>query len=59
MSERASMRKLNMREVPLAKGSVYLEVSSRVMKGWSDTSMRRSHFTLALPSQPGRNRRAG
>ena len=48
-----------MRAVPLAKGSVYLDVSSRVMNGASDTSMRRSHFTLALPSQPGRKRRAG
>jgi hypothetical protein len=33
MSERASMRKLNCRAVPLAKGSVYFEVSSRVMNG--------------------------
>ena len=53
------MRKLKMRAVPSAIGSVYFEVSSRVMNGRSDNSMRRSHFTLELPSQPGRNSRAG
>ena len=59
MSERASIRKLKMRAVPSAIGSVYFDVSSRVMNGRSDSSMRRSHFTLALPSQPGSNSRAG
>src|SRR6185369_11795142 len=59
MSERASIAKLNMRAVPLANGSVYFDVSSRVMKGLSDSSMRRSHFTFVLPSHPGRKRRAG
>ncbi len=53
------MRKLKMRAVPSAIGSVYFEVSSRVMNGRSESSMRRSHFTLALPSQPGSNKRAG
>src|SRR5256885_2799753 len=59
MMDFASMTKLNMRAVPSASGSVYLEVSSRVMKGRSATSMRRIHFTLAFPSHPGRKRRAG
>src|SRR6266850_24358 len=59
MSERGSMRKLKMRAVPSAIGSVYFDVSSRVMNGRSDSSMRRSHLTLELPSHPGRNSRAG
>ena len=59
MSDRASIAKLNIRAVPLANGSVYFDVSSRVMNGWSDNSMRRSHFTFVFPSHPGRNSRAG
>src|SRR5262249_20756271 len=59
MSDRASIRKLNIRDVPFANGSVYFDVSSRVMNGRSDSSIRRNHFTFVLPSQPGRNNRAG
>src|SRR5258705_193080 len=46
------MTKLNCRAVPSASGSVYLDVSSRVMNGWLASFTRRSHFTLAFPSQP-------
>ena len=60
MIDRASMTKLNCRAVvPSPSGSVYFDVSSRVMNGRSASSIRRSHFTLLFPSQPGSNRRAG
>ena len=59
MIDFASMTKLNMRAVPSPNGSVYFDVSSRVMNGRSAISMRRIHLTFALPSHPGRNRRAG
>jgi hypothetical protein len=59
MRDFASMTKLNIRAVPSAKGSVYLDVSSRVMKGRSASSMRRIHLTFAFPSHPGRSKRAG
>src|SRR5438876_9276451 len=59
MIDFASMTKLNMRAVPSPNGSVYFEVSSRVMNGRSAISMRRIHLTFALPSHPGRDRRAG
>ena len=59
MIERASKTKLNWRAVPSASGSVYLDVSSRVMNGRSPSSRRRSHLTFELPSQPGSSSRAG
>ena len=59
MIDFASITKLNMRAVPLGSGSVYFAVSSRVMNGRSASSMRRIHFTLALPSHPGASSRAG
>ena len=59
MIDRASMTKLNCRAVPSASGSVYFDVSSRVMNGRSASSIRRSHLTFALPSQPGSSRRSG
>ncbi len=39
------MTKLNIRAVPFASGSVYLDVSSRVMKGSLANWMRLIHFT--------------
>ena len=44
---------------PSPSGSVYFDVSSRVMNGCSASSIRRSHLTLEFPSQPGSSRRAG
>ena len=59
MIDLASMAKLNIRAVPSGNGSVYFDVSSRVMKGRSAISMRRIHLTFAFPSQPGSSSRAG
>ena len=59
MIDLASITKLNCRAVPSGSGSVYFDVSSRIMNGALASSMRRSHFTLADPSKPGRNSRAG
>ena len=50
MIDLASITKLNCRAVPSGSGSVYFDVSSRIMNGALATSMRRSHFTLADPS---------
>src|SRR5690606_42049818 len=44
---------------PLGRISEYFDVSSFAISGPGATFRRRSHFTLALPSQPGRNRRIG
>src|SRR5439155_19010930 len=52
INDRASITKLKIRAVPFASGSVYFDVSSRVMNGRSDSSMRRIHFTFELPSHP-------
>ena len=59
INDLGSIVKVNMRAWPSASRSVYLDVSSRVMYGWSTTLRRRSHFTLILPSQPGTNSRSG
>ena len=59
MMDRASKTKLNCRAVPSASGSVYFDVSSRVMNGRSAGSRRRSHLTFELPSHPGSGSRAG
>ena len=59
MTDLASITKLNCRAFPPESGSVYLDVSSFVMLGWSVSLMRRSHLTHVLPSKPGRNRRSG
>ena len=60
MMDRASMTKLNWRDrLPSPRGSVYFDVSSRVMNGPSASSIRRSHLTLALPSHPGSSSRTG
>jgi hypothetical protein len=59
MMDFASISKLNMRVFPPGRGSLYLDVSSRVKKGRPASSSLRIHFTLALPSQPGRRSRAG
>ena len=53
MIDFASMTKLNMRAVPSPNGSVYFDVSSRVMNGRSAISMRRIHLTFALPGALG------
>ena len=55
----ASMTNVCLRERPSASRSVYFDVSSRVCHGWSPTSIRRSHFTQRLPSQPGITARNG
>ena len=55
----ASMVQVKRRERPSANKSVYFAVSSRVCQGSSPTSMRRSHFTHILPSQPGTTMRSG
>jgi hypothetical protein len=45
------MSKLNCRALPFGSGSVYFDVSSRDMFGWSMSSTRRRrHFTHMLPS---------
>src|SRR5262249_50285210 len=55
----ASMTKVYCRARPEANRSVYFEVSSRAAQGLSPTSMRRSHLTQRLPSQPGITARSG
>src|SRR5439155_20816732 len=59
ISDLASISKLNMRALPPGSGSVYFDVSQRVMNGSVPSFRRRSHFTLVLPSQPGSSRRIG
>ena len=59
MMDDASITRLKIRAVSFGRGSVYSDVSARVMKGASETSMRRIHLMLALPSKPGTRRRAG
>src|SRR5689334_16009155 len=59
MIDLASMTNENIRAVPLDNGSVYFDVSSRVMNVPSANSRRRIHFTLVFPSHPGSSRRAG
>ena len=59
MIDFASITKLNWRAVSSESGSVYFDVSSRVMNGRSASSIRRIHLTLAFPSQPGNSSRAG
>ena len=50
MIDFASISKLNMRTLPPGSGSVYFDVSHRVMNGSVPSLMRRSHFTFVLPS---------
>ena len=50
---------VNCSAFPPGMGSEYLEVSSLVCVGPCVTLMRRSHFTLMFPSQPGSSRRTG
>src|SRR6185369_16037902 len=59
MMDFASMSKLKMRAFSPGSGSVYFDVSHRVMKGSAASSIRRSHFTFVLPSKPGSRRRIG
>src|SRR5688500_14639604 len=59
MIDLASMTKLKILAVPSFSGSVYLDVSQRVIHGCVPSSSRRSHFTLAFPSHPGSNKRSG
>ena len=60
ISDLASITQLNWRALPVrVMRSVYLLVSSRVMKGLSPILRRLSHLTLMLPSQPGRISRMG
>jgi hypothetical protein len=50
MTDFASISNENCTALPLGRMSVYFDVSSRVMNGASDTSSRRSHLMLMLPS---------
>src|SRR3954465_7781 len=50
MIDFASISKLNWRTLSPGSGSVYFDVSQRVMNGSAPTLMRRSHFTFVLPS---------
>src|SRR5258705_2573200 len=59
MMDLASMTKLNCRATPEISGSVYFDVSSFDMFGWSMSLMRRSHLMDVLPSKPGSSSRAG
>ena len=59
MTDFTSIGYVNISDLPLARRSVYFEVSSFVIVGSAVTLIRRSHFTLMLPSYPGRNRRTG
>src|SRR6267143_377111 len=53
------IRNVNWRALPSGVGSVYFEVSSLACIGASRSLIRRSHFTLELPSHPGSSRRSG
>src|SRR6185369_13978712 len=44
ISDLASISKLKMRALPSGSGSVYFDVSQRVMNGSAPSLMRRSHF---------------
>ena len=55
----ASISKVKMRAVPSGIGSVYFDVSHRVIQGFVPSSRRRSHFTLLFPSKPGSSKRIG
>ena len=59
MTDLTAMGKVNKRALPSVWRSEYLEVSSLLIAGASVTLRERNHFTLAFPSQPGRNRRMG
>ena len=59
MIDFASRSNVNCRAVPSGIRSVYFDVSSRLIAGWFITFSRRSHFTFALPSQPGNSSRSG
>jgi hypothetical protein len=59
MTDFASITKLKIRAVPSLSGSVYFDVSQRVIHGCVPSSSRRSHLTETLPSQPGTNARSG
>ena len=59
MIDLASRSNVNWRAVPSGMRSVYFEVSSRLIAGWFITFSRRSHLTLAFPSQPGSSSRSG
>ena len=59
MTDLTAIGKVNSNEDPSGCRSEYLDVSSFVIAGCAVTYIRRSHFTLMLPSHPGRNRRAG
>ena len=59
ITDLASMTHVHFLDVPSAKVSVYLDVSSRLSIGWSVTSTRRNHFTHILPSHPGTTSRTG
>ena len=50
MMDFASISRLNIRTFPPGRGSVYFDVSQRVMKGSVPSLRRRSHFTFVLPS---------
>ena len=59
MTDFASITHVHLRAVPSSYTSVYFDVSSRLSTAMSVTSMRRSHLTHMLPSQPGTTRRTG
>ncbi len=58
MMERASISKLNCRILVLYGIGVFGGLFTG-HNGWSESSMRRSHFTLVLPSQPGSSSACG
>ena len=53
MIDLASITKLNILAVPSGSGSVYFDVSSRVMNGPSASSRRRIHFTFEAAFEAG------
>ena len=55
----ASIGKTNCCACPFGNEMVYFDVSSLVIVGSVVSLMRRSHFTLVLPSNPGSRRRIG
>ena len=59
ITDLASITQVHLRAEPSAMVSVYFEVSSRLSTAVFRTSMRRSHLTHMLPSQPGTTSRTG
>ncbi|PZX13008.1 hypothetical protein LX81_03385 [Palleronia aestuarii] len=59
MTDFASISMENCRALPSGMRSVYFDVSSRVMNGWSLTSRRRSHLMCVFPSNLGNSSRSG